>query len=121
MSHRVNSTQPPHIARLNTRLKLQRPQELEDDMGGRDIAWQDVAELWVGIDPVSGKNEDWHEMSAATVRARVWMRHRRDFEVRAGMRLVDPAGGERALFIEAVYDPDGRRRHLVALCEERPL
>ena len=118
----TNTKKHPRIARLNVRVRLERPGTTEDDLGGRAVNWNSLGTFWAGIEPLAAGAEDafWHDQPAGRLRARIWLRRHSAIHPAPGMRLVEVRAG-RAWHIEAVFDPDGERHHVVCLCEARPL
>lgn len=106
----------PHssVGALRRRLLLETPVPAADGLGGTTLDFIVVAALWGRIEWLRG-DEHWraggHEQSATH---RVTLRWRAGVD--AGQRLRD---GERILAIRTVADPDGDRRRLVCLVEER--
>lgn len=103
---------PPDIGALRERLTLQSPSRAADGGGGAVVTWNDVAELWASVRPISGDERLRHDAVTARVTHEVWIRHRAD--VVPAMRFVT---GPRILDIVAVLGPD-RRHHLQCLCKE---
>jgi SPP1 family predicted phage head-tail adaptor len=104
------------VAALRQRLALQRPLTEDDGSGGTTRDWQTIAWLWAAVTPVSGGWARREDMVSGHLLLRVEMRHRPD--VRPGMRFRAADGT--LLLIEAVADPDGRRRRLVCQCRRQP-
>jgi SPP1 family predicted phage head-tail adaptor len=102
------------ISSLRRRLTLEAPAAADDGFGGRTITWSAVATLWASVEPRGGSERSDADAVAAKLTHRVTLRHRSG--VSPTMRFTD---GDRTLDIRAVFDPDGRRRRLVCLCEER--
>lgn len=102
------------IGALRRRLRIEAPQRSPDGGGGAVVDWQLVAEVWARIAPVSGRERAYAEQIAAEVSHRITIRYRGDVEPR--MRLC---ADDRVFAIEAVFDPDERRRRLVCLAREQ--
>lgn len=98
---------------LRHRVALERPVDTPDGAGGASRVWTKVADLWTAITPVSVSERLAAEALEATATHRVRIRHRTD--VTSDMRFVL---GSRVFRVEAVSDPDQRRRWLDCLCRE---
>lgn len=95
------------------RLTLEMPAETPDVLGGAALAFAPVATLWARIEARGGRERIAGAAVEGIIETRITLRWRADLD--AGMRFSD---GERRFLIRAVFDPDGRRRDLVCLCEE---
>lgn len=104
------------IGKLRHRLALERPVRTPDGGGGAFIAWEPVGEVWGAIETASGEERVHADRLAGETQPVITVRYRDD--IGPAMRFTL---GERRLAIRAVLDPDGRRRFLRCLCEERPL
>lgn len=104
----------PGIGALRHRLRLETQSRIAGDDGGAVVTWQPVAMLWAMVIPLTGREEVRADGLAAVSMHEVRVRYRAD--VAPEMRF---ARGARVLDIRAVRDPDGRRRWLSCLCEER--
>ena len=106
----------PRIGKLRHRLTLEAPVREPDGGGGAALIWDAVADLWGAIETDSGGEHaaadrlSGHTLPVITIRWRE--------EVAPSMRF---RLGTRLLQIRAVLDPDGQRRFLRCLCEERDL
>jgi SPP1 family predicted phage head-tail adaptor len=98
---------------LRRRLILERPIETSDGGGGVVTAWEEVARLPAAVAALDAEEAIVAGRRDGFVTQRVVIRHRGD--VVGGMRFID---GAAVLRIVATYDPEGRRRSLVCLCEE---
>lgn len=103
----------PFVGRHRTRLVLEEPVESPDTIGGVTRGFAIRATLWAAVEPVSGLERAEADRAEGAVSQRVTIRWRGD--VTTAMRF---SLGARRLAIRAQYDPDGRRRTLVCLCEE---
>lgn len=99
---------------LNTLVVLEAPQATPDGAGGEAVVWTTVANLWAELRPMGGGESFAFERVDPSVRWRVRIRFRTD--VAPNMRF---AVSGRVLEIRAAFDPDGRRRFLECLAEER--
>lgn len=102
------------IGPLRHRVAIERPQRSSADGGGATIEWIAVADVFVRIDAISGREIEVADGLAARATHKILMRYRDD--VLPEMRIVV---GSRRLDIRAVLDLDGRRRWLQCLCEEQ--
>ena len=98
---------------LNHLLTLEQPVETSDGTGGVTIVWQEVAELWAALEPVSASMRDEAWQSHETVSHRVWLRHRAD--IASGWRFRKQG---RIFRIITIHDPDETGRYLVCRTEE---
>jgi SPP1 family predicted phage head-tail adaptor len=98
---------------LRHRVQVERRVGVPDDAGGETIAWEPVTTLWARIDPVRAGEQTVAGHLAAVVSHKLTFRWRE--ELTGGMRVVFR---ERRFRILAVFDPDERRRYVVALAEE---
>jgi SPP1 family predicted phage head-tail adaptor len=103
------------IGKLRHRLTLQDPSRTEDG-GGAAIAWNDVADLWAALEATTGGEAVGAGRLSGNTQTVVTVRYRD--AVTPAMRFVLDG---RVLQIRAVLDPDGSRRFLRCLCEERDL
>lgn len=98
---------------LRHRITLQQPIETQDEFGEVVITWQDVASVWAEVADLSGREFFAAMQTVSEITTRVRLRHRSDVETRWRMVV-----GARVLDIQAVIDPDGRKRELLLLCRE---
>lgn len=73
-------------SRLRHRLTLQQPSLTSDGVGGYLRSWEEVAELWSEISPISGNESFEHGQTMSSRRYRIVLRHRGD--IHPAMRLV---------------------------------
>jgi SPP1 family predicted phage head-tail adaptor len=104
----------PTIGELRHRLRLEAAVRSPDGGGGADTAWEPVGDVWASVKAVGGTEQVSAEALAGRVTHEIWIRHRGD--AAPAMRFV---AGARAYDIRAVLDPDGGRRWLRCLVEER--
>jgi SPP1 family predicted phage head-tail adaptor len=104
------------IGKLRHRLTLENPWRAADGGGGAATAWESVAEVWGAIETATGGESVSADRLSGERQPVVTIRYRDD--VTPAMRFVS---GYRLYPIRAVLDPDGRRRFLRCLCEERGL
>ena len=101
------------LGRRRRRLAVLAPVETPDSLGGASIVHGPVGFVWAEIEALSGDERAAGERLESAVQLRVTVRWRADLE--ADWRFAD---GARIYGIRALFDPDGRRRHLVCRCEE---
>jgi SPP1 family predicted phage head-tail adaptor len=106
----------PRIGKLRHRLTLEAPSRTADDGGGAVVTWAVIAEIWGAIEVAAGGERVTADRLTGTTQPVVTIRYRAD--VTAATRFLS---GDRTLLIRAVLDPDGTRRFLRCLCEERDL
>ena len=104
------------IGKLRHRLTLEAPSSTADGGGGAGIAWTAVAEMSGAIETMTGGEIVVADRISGNRQVIVSIRHREDIAPAMRFRL-----GGRLLAIRAVVDPDGKRKHLRCLCEERDL
>ena len=98
---------------LRQRVQVERPIGTPDEAGGETIAWEAVATLWARIDQAKASEQAVAGHLAAVVSHKVTLRWRDDLA--GGMRITFQ---DRRFRILATFDPDERRRYVVALAEE---
>ncbi len=101
------------IGALRTRLVLEAPIDVVDDMGGVSRTYQPLANVWGEIVQRSGDTRFLAGRQEEAITHRIRLRYRNG--VNAQMRL---RAGARIFTILAVFDTDERRRTLVCQCEE---
>lgn len=99
------------IGAMRSRVTLQSPVRVADEIGGAAILWNNVAEVWAAVDALSARETAAFDTTSSTASFRVVI-YRRD-DVRAGWRV---RWGERVLRVAGVVDGGGRRIDL--MCEE---
>lgn len=104
------------ISGLRLRLRLEQPVETPDDIGGAARTFALIGPVWGEVTPMQGDEELVSGRFEARITHRVSLRWRGDITAR--MRL---AAALRVFSIRAVFDPDGKRRRLICLCEESAL
>ena len=98
---------------LTKRVTLESPTNTPDPYGEQGQTWGAVAEVWAGIDPVSGREVELAKSYAPTVSHRVTIRYRPG--VTSSMRV---RYGPRLFFINGVIDPHEAHEHLILFCTE---
>lgn len=101
------------IATRRHRITVLAPVETSTALGGAVTSFQPISTLWGEIAPLSGIEGVEGDHVVARVKARITLRWRGGLS--AALRLE--AEG-RTFGITAVFDPDGRKRHLVVMVEE---
>lgn len=100
-------------SRLQQRVTLQREIQTEDGTGGYIRSWQDVADLWAEIIPITGK-EKWIAMQIqSSVTHRMLIRYRADID--ASQRLVL---NQRIFHIRSIANAGANNDILELLVEE---
>lgn len=100
-------------ASRRARIVLEQPVETPDATGGATIDWQEITTLWARIEARSGSERNRDEGVEGRIDTRITLRWRGGLDGRMRFRL-----DTRLFAIRAAFDPDGRRRDLVCLCEE---
>lgn len=95
------------------RLVLETPTEASDAIGGAAITWTPLATLWARIAAARGREPVEGERPEGRAETRIVLRYRAGIDSRMRFRL-----GARLFLIRAAFDPDGRKRDIVCLCEE---
>ena len=104
------------IGKLRHSLTLERPERAADGGGGADISWTSVGVVFGAIEAVTGGEIVSADHVSGKRQVIVSIRHRDDVTPAMRFRL-----GDRLLPIRAAVDPEGRRKFLRCLCEERDL
>ncbi|NBX02713.1 MAG: head-tail adaptor protein [Alphaproteobacteria bacterium] len=100
-------------SRLRHKLLLQQEVRLSDGVGGYAKSWQNIAELWAEIKPVSGNEQLFAGQVQSTASHKVLLRYRSGITV--GMRFVFDG---RTFNIRSVFNVDERRDTLELLVQE---
>jgi SPP1 family predicted phage head-tail adaptor len=101
------------IGEFRERISLQQEVRLGDGGGGVLLNWEEVAELWAAVEPLSGRETIQGEKVTALQTYRV--RFRCEEYVRTSMRIV---WQERVLNIRNIRHVDARGRLLEIIAEE---
>jgi SPP1 family predicted phage head-tail adaptor len=104
------------IGALNRRVVLEAVMRTPDGAGGAVESWTPVATLFATLRAVSGGESFAQDRTAGRVTHEIVIRYRADVTPAMRFRL-----GTRLFEIAAAFDPDGRRRQLRCLVEERDL
>ena len=100
--------------KLRHRIRLQRLNKTRNDFGESIEQWQDLAQCWAEVKPVSGKETFLSKQFVAEASHEVWLRFRSD--IRASDRVIDHRGN--SLDIKALLDIGGRGRLLKLICRQ---
>jgi len=100
-------------SRLRQKLMLQKEVQTPDTAGGYVRSWEDIAEVWAEIEPVSGRERLFAMQQESAVTHRLRLRSRTDVD--ASQRLVSE---ERIFYIRYVT-PIKNGELLELLAEER--
>lgn len=100
------------IGALRTRIKLQSPTRIADEIGGAAISWTDVGDVWADIEAGGASESAAFDATPSVATFRVTINRHGD--VRAGWRV---AWGARRLRITGVVD-DGAPRISLNCYEE---
>jgi SPP1 family predicted phage head-tail adaptor len=101
------------VENRRARMTLEAPVETTDALGGASITYQPIVTLWARIEARSGAEKALGGRLEGTTDTRITLRWRGGIDTR--MRF---AFGARIFVIRAAFDPDGRKRDLVCLCQE---
>lgn len=103
------------IGDLRHRVTVQRQQKVPDGRGGFVTSWVDVATVWAAVQALRPYERIQAQQTQTGMTHQVVIRYRTG--VTADMRIVHDG---RFLYLQGPpVDPDGRRRWLQLLCEER--
>lgn len=99
--------------RLRNRVTLQEKSVMLSAEGEETITWVNVATVWAGIEPASGREYGIASAEYAEVTTRIVMRYRPGVvpEMRATY-------GDHTYNIRSVIDPDMRHKELLLMCDE---
>ena len=103
----------PSQGELRTRAVLEAPDDSTDDTGALVRVWRPVASIWAKLSPRRGAEFFVAGAQESVLTSEVVMRWRADIASPMRLRI-----GSRVLMIRGAFDPDGRRRFLVCVCEE---
>jgi SPP1 family predicted phage head-tail adaptor len=107
------SARPLRIDSRRLRLTIEHPVEVHNAQGGATITWQPLITVWARIDARSGRERQDAGRLESAADTKITIRWRGTVDAR--MRFT---GDARIFDIRSTFDPDGRRRDLVCLCEE---
>ena len=98
---------------LRHRVKLQRRVSAPDAGGGIGLSWADIAELWAGVTPLRGREDQQGMRLVSLTSYRVRIRCRAD--ISTADRIIF---NQKILNIRSLTDIDARGRWLECFCEE---
>lgn len=98
---------------LRHRIQIQQATETQDSFGAVTQTWTTIATIWASIEAISGREFFDAAQVNAEITHRIRIRYRPDITTQ--MRAAE---GTRTFDIQAVLDPDGRRRELVLMVKE---
>lgn len=98
---------------LRHRVTIQYAVETQNSYGEPVASWQDVATVWAAVEPLRGREYFDAQATQARVDHRIRIRYRAGITPR--MRVLF---GSRVFEIQAVIEPESRRRELHLMCEE---
>lgn len=101
------------VENRRARVTLEAPVETTDALGGASLSFQPVVTLWARIEARTGVEKTLGDRLEGATDTRITLRWRGAVDSR--MRFIF---GTRVFGIRAVFDPDGRKRDLVCLCQE---
>jgi SPP1 family predicted phage head-tail adaptor len=104
------------IGKLRHKVTLEAAARTPDGGGGAELAWTEVATVSAAIEEMGGGEIVSADRIGGKRQVIVTIRHRADVAPAMRFRLDG-----RLLAIRAAIDPEGRRKHLRCLCEERDL
>lgn len=104
------------IGAMRTHLVLEAATRTPDGGGGVTETWSETARIWGEVRAIAGSEDVLADRVSGRTRQSVRIRFRNG--ITPGMRL---RSGARVLEILSVQDPDGRKRELTLLTEERDL
>lgn len=101
------------IGTLRHRVTLQQQTISRDGYGGEVVTWSELFTAWAAVEPLQGRELLDGKRLEAEVTSRIRMRYRAG--VKPGQRVT---WGDHTYDIEAVIEPESRRRELVLMCRE---
>ena len=104
----------PTIGELRHRVRIEVETRTDDGGGGATAAWLPLETVWAAVKDMDGREVTSADGRQGRVTHEVWIRHRSG--VVPSARLVE---GARSFDILSVLDPDGAKRWLRCLVEER--
>jgi len=104
----------PTIGELRHRVHVEVESRTDDGGGGAIAAWVPVATVWAAVRDGDGREVTSADGRQGRATHEIWVRHRPG--VVPSARLVE---GARIFDVRAVLDPDGTKRWMRCLVEER--
>lgn len=102
-----------NAGQLRHRVTIQQLTRVEDEGGGYEENWADIATVWAAVKPMRGNERYEAQQVQSTLTHKVTIRYRAG--IKPQMRLLY---GNRFFNIEAVIDIEERHRWLELLCSE---
>lgn len=101
------------IGKLRHRITLQQQMNTQNDYGAFVTTWQDIANVWAEIKPISGREHFSAQQVQSEVTAQVWIRYREGIE--PTMRLEH---NNKHYEIISVLNYQGLNKTLQLMCKE---
>ncbi len=98
---------------LRHRVTIQQKSVTQNGYGEEVITWQDVATVWAAIEPLQGREYLEGKQVQAEVTTRIRIRYRSG--IQPEMRVT---WGSHAYDVQAVIEPESRKKELVLMCRE---
>ena len=98
-------------------MKIQRPVRTDDAYGGAAVEWEDVADVWAGIVPMSDRERFLSHQISPLATHKVSIRFNGKIAFNQSWRILY---GSRSLKIIGILNIDERRREWQVTCEEEP-
>jgi SPP1 family predicted phage head-tail adaptor len=108
----------PHrsIGHLRKKLTFLEPQRAIDGLGGAIETWQPYLQLWGAVVAITGRELDQHDRRSGVISYAITVRRNDDIKPKHVIWC-----GNRSFHIEAIIEPDVKRRRMVCLVSERDL
>lgn len=98
--------------RLRHQVTIQTPIETKNDFGELVVTWSNISTgVWVGIEPLRGREFFASKQTNAEIETRVVMRYRPDMT--AKMRILH---GENEYYVDTIINVEERNRELQLMC-----
>jgi SPP1 family predicted phage head-tail adaptor len=113
---------PIRSGQLTRRIRIQRRSTVQDSFGGPALTWIDVASVWAGIEPLTGRELESAQRMASEVSHQITVRYQALFadprEV-AGYRILFPSQYRARIFnIHAAINEEERNAVITLLASE---
>lgn len=103
------------MGKLRRRLKIQYKSVTRDSFGQEVVSWVDLATVWGSVQGAGGREFQSAGGEQAEESWKIRIRYRSDLD--RDMRIIETSTNQ-TFRIEAISDPDGRRREMVISCNE---
>ena len=103
------------IGQLNQRIDIQEDNGIVNSVGQKIPSWTLLTTVWAHVRSLSGNERFAAQQLISEVVYEITIRFRTDLDESHRVVLQDG----QLLDIQAIFDPDGRRRELKILCKER--